>query len=58
MVILLVLFQLRTNTTFQVNEVVHWTEKNQLKAQIILTKQVMSEFRPRNAIHFIRKIFS
>lgn len=33
-------------------------KKNQPEAQITLTKQVMSEFRPRNAILFIRKIFS
>lgn len=31
-------------------------KKNQLKAQITSPKQVMSEFRSRNAILFIRKI--
>lgn len=32
-------------------------KKNQLKARINSPKQVMSEFRLRNAILFIRKIF-
>lgn len=32
-------------------------KKTKLKAQITSPEQVMSEYRPRNAILFIRKIF-
>lgn len=55
MMILLLLFQLRTDRAYQVNEVDHQTGKNQLTAPITLRKQVMSEFRPRNALLFHQK---